>query len=68
MKTIDTPMASTDPVMSEVRKHKQAIAQEFGFDVLALGRYLQERQAGDRRFVMIQGDHDGAGNVPSRRF
>ena len=53
MKTIDTPISVTDPVISEVRRHKHAIAEEFGFDVIALARSLQQRQAGDPRFVTL---------------
>jgi len=56
MKTIDLPSSVTDPVISEVRRHKRAIAEEFGFDVIALGRSLQQRQAGDPRFVTLDGE------------
>ena len=56
MKTIDTVLPVTDPVIQEVRQHKLAIAEEFGFDVVALGRSLQERQAHDPRFIMAKGE------------
>ncbi|MGF1452955.1 MAG: hypothetical protein ACFB21_12880 [Opitutales bacterium] len=39
-----------DPVIKEVRRHKQDIAEAFAFDVVALGRSLQQREAGDPRF------------------
>lgn len=52
MKTIDTVLPMTDPVIQEVRRHKRAIAEAFGFDVVALGRSLQERQTRDSRFSM----------------
>jgi hypothetical protein len=60
MKTIDTVIPVTDPVIQEVRRHKRAIAEEFGFDVVALGRSLQERQAHDPRFTITKaGGGDG---------
>lgn len=54
MKMIDTVVSVTDPVMQEVRRNKLAIAEEFGFDIIALGRSLQERQAHDPRFTKIK--------------
>ena len=60
MKTIDTVQPVTDPVIQEVRRHKRAIAEEFDFDVVALGRSLQERQARDPRFTMTQGEAGGS--------
>jgi len=60
MKTIDTPPSVTDEVISEIRRHKRAIAEQFGFDVVALGRALQKRQEGDPRFVTIEGEGGGA--------
>lgn len=50
MKTIDHPKVVADPVITEVRRHKQMIAEAAGFDVAALGRSLQAREAGDSRF------------------
>lgn len=50
MKTIDSPKIVADPVITEVRRHKQEIAEAFGFDVLAQGRSLQQRETGDSRF------------------
>lgn len=51
MKTIDNPKTIIDPVMAEVRRHKEEIAASFGYDVVALGRYLQAREAGNPRFA-----------------
>lgn len=39
-----------DEVLSEVRRHKEDIAAQHGFDVIALGRSLQARETGDPRF------------------
>jgi len=47
-------------VLTEVRRHKREIAAAFEFDVLALGRSLQARQAGDPRFVHLSGEQGGA--------
>lgn len=66
MKTIDTPTPITDPVIAEVRRHKREIAEAFDFDVLALGRSLQQREAGDPRFKKNKGEQDGAGQAPTR--
>lgn len=51
MKTIDYPKPIVDPVMAEVRRHKEEIAAAFGYDVVALCRSLQEREAGDPRVM-----------------
>jgi len=32
-----------DPIVEEVRKAREALFARFGFDLAALGRYLQER-------------------------
>jgi hypothetical protein len=66
MKTIDTPPSVTDEVISEVRRHKRAIAEEFECDVVALGRALQKRQAGDPRFATIEGEQGGAQQPAAR--
>jgi len=50
MKTIDDSTTVADRVISEVRRHKQEIAESFGFVVVARGRSLQEREKGDPRF------------------
>lgn len=50
MKTIDVPKKSVDQVITEVRRHKEEIGEAFGFDVVALGRSLQQRETGDPRF------------------
>jgi hypothetical protein len=56
MKTIDYPRTVVDPVITEVRRHKQEIAAVFGFDVMALGRSLQQRETGDPRFKTPVGE------------
>jgi len=66
MKTIDYPKNVVDPVISEVRRHKEEIADAFGFDVVAIGRSLQRREAGDRRF-RIPGGEQGDGGQPATR-
>lgn len=50
MKTMAGATSALDAVISEVRRHKQDIASEHGFDVVALGRALQAREAADPRF------------------
>lgn len=40
----------TDEVIAEVRRHKHDIAAQYNFDVVALGRALQSREAVDPRF------------------
>ena len=66
MKTIDTPVTVTDEVMTEVRRHKQAIAEQFNFDVTALGRWLQKRQEEDARFQNVQNDHPSGNRSASK--
>lgn len=67
MKTIDTPETVVDPVISEVRRHKQEIAEAFGFDVMALGRSLQEREQGDPRFKTPESGLGVTGKSPTCR-
>lgn len=67
MKTIDTPESVVDPVISEVRRHKQEIAEAFGFDVMALGRSLQEREQGDPRFKTPESGLGATGKSPTCR-
>jgi hypothetical protein len=55
-----------DPVITEVRRHKQEIAVAFGFDVIALGCSLQKREAGDSRFWTPAGDQAGRGKPATR--
>lgn len=64
MKMIDTPTPVSDPVITEVRRHKREIAAAFDFDVIALGRSLQQRQAGDPRFVTTRGEQ-GVADQPA---
>ena len=66
MKTIDVPKTVVDPVITEVRRHKQEIAEAFGFDVMALGRSLQRREAGDCRFKAPGGEQPGTGQPATR--
>ena len=61
MKTSDYPRTVVDPVISEVRQHKQEIAEAFGFDVMALGRSLQQREYGDPRFKTPGGEQTSTG-------
>lgn len=67
MKTIDTPETVVDTVISEVRRHKQEIAEAFGFDVMALGRSLQEREYGDPRFKTPESGLAVTGKAPACR-
>ena len=50
MNTSTDKVLMTDEVIAEVRRHKNDIAARFGYDVLALGRSLQQREALDPRF------------------
>ncbi|PAW67241.1 MAG: hypothetical protein B9S38_12660 [Verrucomicrobiia bacterium Tous-C4TDCM] len=52
---MDIPKKAVDQIITEVRRHKHEISEAFGFDVMALGRSLQQREAGDPR-VKTQGD------------
>jgi len=54
MKTIETTTELTDEVLAEVRRHKRDIAKEHGFDVRAIARDLQRRQANHPRLVSPQ--------------
>lgn len=42
MKTLDTTTVTADPVISEVRRAKTAVAQQYGFDVIAMVRALRQ--------------------------
>ncbi len=42
MKTLDIPTVVADPVISEVRRAKTAVAQKYGFDVVAMVRALRK--------------------------
>lgn len=53
-----------DEVLSEVRRHKHDIAAQHGFDVIALGRSLQAREAGDPRFKKQCEQGDGPSTFP----
>jgi hypothetical protein len=41
MKTLDITTLTADPVISEVRRAKTAVAQQYGFDVIAMVRSLR---------------------------
>ncbi len=49
MKTIDSLLIHPDPVMSEVRSIKTALAAKHNFDVMAMIRSLQEREQKQKR-------------------
>jgi hypothetical protein len=42
MKTLDYSTVAADPVISEARRAKTAVAQKYGFDVLAMVRALRK--------------------------
>jgi len=42
MKTLDASTVAADPVISEVRRAKTAVAQKYGFDVMAIVRALRQ--------------------------
>lgn len=42
MKTLDISIVAADPVISEVRRAKTAVAQQYGFDVIAMVRALRQ--------------------------
>jgi hypothetical protein len=42
MKTFDTPTLAADPVISEVRRAIIAVAEKYGFDVIAMERALRK--------------------------
>jgi flagellar biosynthesis regulator FlbT len=44
MKTVDSAPLQADPVISEVRRVKTALAAKHNFDVMAMTRELQERE------------------------
>jgi hypothetical protein len=44
MKTTDYPQLQADPVITEVRRAKVALAAKHKFDVLAMVRSLQKRE------------------------
>tara|TARA_R110002049_G_scaffold85922_1_gene218426 strand:+ start:185 stop:388 length:204 start_codon:yes stop_codon:yes gene_type:complete len=65
MTTIETSAPVIDPVIAEVRRHKREIAAAFDGDVIALGRALQAREAGDPRFAVKPDERDDEGGFPS---
>lgn len=51
MKTIDIPKAIPDEIITEVHRHKQAIAAEHDYNVDSLLRNLRERQRSNPRLT-----------------
>lgn len=47
MKTLEEHLIKADPVITEVRRAKVALAQKYDFDVLAMVRGLRERDEKD---------------------
>jgi hypothetical protein len=41
MKTLDITTVTADPVISEVRRAKTAVAEQYGFNVIAMVRALR---------------------------
>jgi|688.fasta_scaffold866553_2 hypothetical protein len=62
MKTLDTATVVADPVISEVRRAKTAVAEKYGFDVIAMVRALREMDEED--CAIKTGDATGAGDTP----
>ena len=44
MKTIEPTQRMADPIITEVRRVKTALAAKYNFDVIAMVRALQERE------------------------
>ncbi|MGF1531302.1 MAG: hypothetical protein ACFCU4_08065 [Puniceicoccaceae bacterium] len=44
MKTVESTQIIADPVITEVRRAKTALAAKYNFDVVAMVRALQERE------------------------
>jgi hypothetical protein len=53
MKTIDPSLLQADPVISEVRRVKTALAAKHNFDVSAMVRDLQERDKAQRQSPQV---------------
>jgi hypothetical protein len=51
MKATDQPSKTTDSVIDEVHRHKDAIAREYGNDIGAYLEALRKRQKDDRRVL-----------------
>jgi hypothetical protein len=49
MKTIDSHSLQADPIITEVRRAKTALAAKYNFDVVAMVRALQEREKEEKR-------------------
>lgn len=68
MKTLDQPREFRDEVITEVHRHKEAIAAEHNYDVEALLRGLRERQKSNARLVsrIAKGEQGAAGPHATR--
>ncbi|MBF0136160.1 MAG: hypothetical protein HQL65_07960 [Magnetococcales bacterium] len=57
----------TDPIVEEVRKNREAYAAQFDFDLRAMGKALQEREAkSDRTMVSLADSKPGHVNKISQ--
>lgn len=63
MKTLDITTIAADPVISEVRRAKTAVAQKYGFDVIAMVRAL--RQIDEEENAKKACDSSAKGVTPS---
>lgn len=65
MKTTDQPANARDEVITEVHRHKAAIAAEHNYDVEALLAGLQARQKSNPRLVsrMLEPERGGTGQT-----
>lgn len=50
MKTIEQETNIIDPVITEVRAAKKALAEQHNFNVTAMARALKDRESKDPRF------------------
>jgi hypothetical protein len=48
MKTIEPNQIVADPIITEVRRAKTALAAKYNFDVVAMVRALQEREKNEK--------------------
>lgn len=47
-------MSWNDPIVEEVRKVRNRIAAEHGYDIRAIGRYYQEKQKQESRKIVTR--------------
>lgn len=72
MATIEIQKSAEDSVITELHRHKRALAREHGDDIARLVRALQQREAGDSHVLAApRGEPSGPANgsqpVRSRR-